>query len=460
MSREKIAVVTVHGTNDSAEGPDNDKKWWQPGSKFAERLKSQLAGKGLDADIVPVVWSGANSALGREQGANNLAKTIRRSARDYAGVHVIGHSHGGNVANHAAEMLGWGKRNRRRVLDSLTTVGTPFFKANFGAAEVFGAIAFLVLTVLSFITLTAIVVFSYQQRFANADLAYGQMTAVGVIFLLSLASFLFVLPLAIQGARRLSRFRTRLRTGESIFSIWHRNDEAIAFLQKVENFPITPFSRGALWRGARTPAILWSVRLVMLVVIACLVIGGGALLAIHLANEGALANDSPFVRAMGRRDALTLIAVGVGGALVLFSVIYLAFRVLFGLAPELLLRGQLNKWIGGVVRGMAFGNDGDQRLSDVATASHTHPSTEHVLDGELAARMQANASGAANALIEQYRWALFTVGEDSSEAIARMAEDAMTWNSLIHTTYFDHDEVADTIAEHIARSATEANAAV
>lgn len=55
MSREKIAVVTVHGTNDSAEGPDNDKKWWQPGSKFAERLKSQLAGKGLDADIVPVV---------------------------------------------------------------------------------------------------------------------------------------------------------------------------------------------------------------------------------------------------------------------------------------------------------------------------------------------------------------------------------------------------------------------
>jgi hypothetical protein len=75
-----------------------------------------------------------------------------------------------------------------------------------------------------------------------------------------------------------------------------------------------------------------------------------------------------------------------------------------------------------------------------------------VLDGELAERLRAKASTAAAALIERYRWALFSVGEDKGEAIVRMANDTMTWDSLVHTTYFDHDEIADMIAEHIARA--------
>jgi hypothetical protein len=63
--------------------------------------------------------------------------------------------------------------------------------------------------------------------------------------------------------------------------------------------------------------------------------------------------------------------------------------------------------------------------------------------------MQAGATDAAGKLIEKYRWSLFTVGSDSNAPLASLATDAMTWDSLIHTTYFDQPEVVETIAAHI-----------
>jgi hypothetical protein len=185
-------------------------------------------------------------------------------------------------------------------------------------------------------------------RLTNGEQAYSEMSAVGVIFLLSLASFFFVLPLALQGMRRISRFRERLRTGESVFSIWHPNDEAIAFLQSIERVPLTAFPKSALLRGSRTPAILWSVRLVLAIVTLCTLVVAGNALVLFLASRHVLAEDSPLVRGavLDNTMSLTVIELGVGGALVFFSLFYLLIRLLFGLAPELLLRARLNGWIG------------------------------------------------------------------------------------------------------------------
>jgi hypothetical protein len=38
------------------------------------------------------------------------------------------------------------------------------------------------------------------------------------------------------------------------------------------------------------------------------------------------------------------------------------------------------------------------------------------------------------------------------DALARLSEDAQTWKSLIHTTYFDQPEVVDALADYIAES--------
>ena len=85
--------------------------------------------------------------------------------------------------------------------------------------------------------------------------------------------------------------------------------------------------------------------------------------------------------------------------------------------------------------------------------SHTHSTESRKLDGEVANRMQAAAGSAADKLIDKYRWSLFTVGADTNAPLSQLATDAMTWDSLIHTTYFDQPEVVDTIAAHIAASA-------
>ena len=102
---------------------------------------------------------------------------------------------------------------------------------------------------------------------------------------------------------------------------------------------------------------------------------------------------------------------------------------------------------------MAYGKDGDQTLCNVATTSHTINSKELTLTGPVAERMQAGAAVAANKLLEKYRWALFSVGADTNASLATLSTDAMTWDSLIHTTYFDQPEVSDTIGDHIAAEA-------
>jgi hypothetical protein len=79
MSESKVAIVTVHGTGDTAEGLDGD-KWFQRGSQFSQRLLQNLSAQGITGEIVPHLWSGANSAWDRERGANKLAARIRGGA--------------------------------------------------------------------------------------------------------------------------------------------------------------------------------------------------------------------------------------------------------------------------------------------------------------------------------------------------------------------------------------------
>ena len=136
MSEGKVAIVTVHGTGDTAESADGG-KWFQRGSQFGNRLLAHLSGQGVNGEIIPHLWSGANSAWDRERGANKLAARIRGLYQKYDTIHVVAHSHGGNVANDAAVLLKWGLRRtaEREKFDSLTTIGTPFFNIRTGTPQ-------------------------------------------------------------------------------------------------------------------------------------------------------------------------------------------------------------------------------------------------------------------------------------------------------------------------------------
>lgn len=519
----RIAVVTVHGTGDGPKGvtgkkrlipffsgykqrlveagvdPDGveGQKWYQRGSSFSTRLTQRLASKGIEAEIVPVIWTGKNSSRGREEAAGELARTVRRTSKKFGGVHVVGHSHGGNVANEAASMLGWrlGRGRKDPMLSSVTTVGTPFFKAQLGWWESFGGIAFLGITAISIIglLLAALVVLlvlpeyhldaaRYAQEFMAISQATGEavtqaqvdthvqeklteareyrafLLVMGAILPISAGTLLFVFPMAIEGFWRIMRVRRKPHPDARFFSLWHPNDEAIAFLKRVEELKIEPFPNGAIWRNSRTSAIVWGVRAVLLFFFTGLIVWALAMFGVNITDEhyaefgNWLGFDGVAVfGGMTTSDlGIFLIIVGILGAPLIFGGAYILARLLLGLGLEVGARGVLNNGIASVLRGMAFGRDGDSRLGDISPQSHAYGTIPHVIEGEVGERMRKGAASAASALIEKYRWALFTVGPDTNGAVSNLANDAMTWDSLIHTTYFDQPEVADAIADYIA----------
>lgn len=448
MGGKPVAIITVHGTNDTAEAPDGE-KWFQRGSRFSAALTQRLAGRGIDAEIVPFLWPGANSASARETGAEKLAAKIKGMGGRYAGVHVVGHSHGGNVANDAALLLRWGRRKRdKEPIASLTTIGTPFLSSKSSAAQSFGGWLFLAITWLSvpLYLLTSLMLFlwvSGQDQFFELNEVFGVPNASswGAVWLCVLGVGIplwLMLRLATRGLRRVMRPRAAADGHARVFSVWHGNDEAISFLKQIEGLPLEPFPSGSMMRGSRSGAISFGVLAVILASISPALIGVAAEMNWI---------DMPDYNG---EWLLTAIVLTLFAAPVVFALAYLLYRGIAGVVAEALARQRLNAWVTGVLRGIAFGRDGDQAIGEVRTGPHLHAVREHRIEGEVAARMQTNAAAAAGKLIEQYRWALFTVGADTNSPLANLANDAMTWSSLIHTTYFDQPEVINLIADYIA----------
>lgn len=532
MANERIAIVTVHGTGDTAAALEGE-KWFQRGSKFIGRLKARLAHHGVEANIVPHLWSGANSANAREKAAEALAKTIRRIAKTHKGVHVIGHSHGGNVANDAACLLGWSRKQHRPRLTGVTTVGTPFFRSRVTWTERLSAWIFLLLVAVvvpsvAYFTVTGLQMERHilddhrslvqgfeqeerawvqemhalqsmdrqptreqaarlaelqntlafmrtflpeqQQDLRAAENAYRDATFNrSVIALGSFIAFAIIVPLALQGVRRVHRRGRRARSQPEIQSIWHPNDEAIAFLQRVEKLHLEPFPRWSLLRASRTGAVVWGVRLAVgLPILSFLLFLIVYVMVIYLKVGVGFFNHhvefGPFlgVGYGGGIGALPLaVAFGaVFGAPLVFIIVYVLYRLGAMLVLELGLRDSLNRSIGGTMQGMAFGRDNDARIGDVSSCSHHYGTTRVVLDGDVAQRMLTASTEATARLLDKYRGGLFAVDVEEGNAVTEMAQDAMTWESLIHTTYFDQQEIADAIGDHIADRTTETAAAI
>jgi hypothetical protein len=457
QTANKVAIITVHGTGDTA--PDLDgPKWFQRGSHFSEALKQHLSQRGVSADIVPFLWSGANSASEREKGAERLSGKIKTIAPHYSSVHLIGHSHGGNVANDAAVLLRWGrgKQRAKEPLHSLTTIGTPFLNSRTSMGQSIAGLLFLAITWASvplFVLMTTLLTMWALTVSGAADMQQGdtlgffgdlfrnfpQDRAWLILWLCVLGAglpLLYMLRLATRGLRRIMRPR-KATDARSVFAVVHGNDEAISFLQQIEKLPLEPFPSGSLLRGSRGMALNAGV---LSVIAASL-----APAAIYAAASAGWMSWPDANWQWFWTSTLSLLFA----APFLFLLLYLLVRFVAGGGGELVARPPLNNWIGGVVRGVAYGRDGDQAIGQVTTGSHTYATKEHRLDGAVAERMQANAGAAAAKLIETYRWSLFSIGADSNTPLANLANDAMTWESLIHTTYFDQPEVVALVADYI-----------
>lgn len=501
----RIAVVTIHGTGDTAEGPDGE-KWFQNGSSFVRDLSGKLAAQGLNADVIPHLWSGANSARGREQGTISLTEKLRKLKSDYDAIHLVGHSHGGNVATDAAVAMGWSGDTCKTKVRSITTIGTPFLRGDVGFAEWVASWLFLAFTMLTMIGMVFLLivggamlsgalpgveerpieiyetfhrglaqrdgeVLTAQELRARAEETKasqeGDDRGAGLsAIIFAVVVFVALIPLlriARGGWRRVSRIRKRARADVAVRNIWHPNDEAIAFLKRVETLPLAPFAPRTLWRGSHRMGINIGVQFVLLVLVAAAtlwIMGAAGMQTVlgwtppdislsgdaYDSNTGQLIEDTS--NPLQRFSGSILLYAGLLLPLV-FALAYMATRIVAGLFPELALRGWYNGVVSNAVKGMAFGRDGDERIGRVSAQPHYFGADEHILEGDLAERMKGASEGAADALIRKYRWSLFAVDGDNA-GVEALTTDAMTWDSLIHTTYFDHAEVAELIAAHIA----------
>jgi hypothetical protein len=416
-----VRIATVHGTGDTADSPEGQ-KWFQVGSLFCDRLKQHLAEGGVHAEIVPHLWSGANSAMARDAAARALQREVSRLARS-AQVHIIGHSHGGNVADDAARRLNWRPGRRRPRLGSVTAVGTPFLRARVRAWESALIWFFLVLTLIG----------AGSTLWLASEATHRGWWWVAIVNLVIMPFFAF------RAIRRAQHARQRKQPEPRVHAIRHPHDEAISFLQHVEALRLEPLRRWSLARGAGPMAILVGMPL------------GIALLCIQVAFG--LANLPIDPQATWLHNVVVaiqpILIESSAYAVLAFGVGYLAYRLFALLVLEFGLRGMLNNSIGGTLKGIALGRDGDLRVGAVSTQSHHFGTTETILSEEIVQRMNIASEAATARLFDKYRKSLFSVGADASNAIIEIAHDSMTWDSLIHTTYFDQPEMAQIIGDHI-----------
>lgn len=124
MTAENHYVIIVHGTfNAPTEG--QPPLWYQPGGAFAKKLQKELEKANPEfkgavwrgwpdgkekAEENPLFthWSGANTHPARVEAGKSLSETMLKIWADdpQACIHLIGHSHGGNVVLKALEAYG------------------------------------------------------------------------------------------------------------------------------------------------------------------------------------------------------------------------------------------------------------------------------------------------------------------------------------------------------------------
>ena len=119
MYKKQIWIL-VHGTfAQEASKIIPQMRWWQPQDDFHKELVTNTQ----NATIHSFSWCGSNSHEKRIKAGIRLAQFITTVASEKTSIHLIGHSHGANIAILAAQELN--KKNTHLEIDSLFCLGTP-----------------------------------------------------------------------------------------------------------------------------------------------------------------------------------------------------------------------------------------------------------------------------------------------------------------------------------------------
>lgn len=489
-------ILTVHGT--FASGPESGENWWQKGSPFAQRIAERVGVEDGEFSYQPFIWDGANSETSRRKAGLALFRTMTKLEKQGEPFCLVGHSHGGSVI--AAALME--SAERKKSLDSLKTwlsIGTPFIETKlkkilFARLGVFGKSIYIALLtgVLSFL----IMLWPWIE--AHSYLLFGQSLFENVehklyaLFLFSLA----VAPIVIYHifcryfeARRLHLYdKKSVQFAKSNFhqrwlSLWHVNDEAVQGLGSLKTIKFDVFAKTfavgplGLVSAFVLPLLIFTAansnatteRISAMLVqrdyvgrpyvedrdetirqgysnkdvprnVLTLMLLSAHIVAKPLKADEFIALDTPYAN---------LAFVGfMSISLLSISIIVTFIVTLVALWVSILLSRAFNPLTMGQIRSVAFGSDTrEEKAVDAAEQPMWLGKRFEPLPEPLASRLQASSDAAVGRVVPKFRDALrqFTAA-GSNEEKSDMMSEYLTWDELIHTSYFDDEQFSKLVA--------------
>lgn len=232
-------VVLIHGT-------------WGGRSAWSLSESAWATTAANFADVARFTWSGSNRQSTRIQASFELAECLANELGSYKTIHLVAHSHGGNIATRAAGIT------PERIM-SIVTLGTPYIHA-----DIYSSNRIADSTITALLTLTALLTIagiflgtSYLpnlmvpfQTESNSHLFGTAVT--GILFLLTVGIYALLEPMVLRLRTRIEQRYAGFGTNQvPVLAIYYENDEAFRLLRhssglqraidKVPRFLYRPF---------------------------------------------------------------------------------------------------------------------------------------------------------------------------------------------------------------------------
>jgi len=406
---------------------DQGDLWWQSDSSLCRRLAERIRTKDghslTEAGLVfRLKWDGQNQETARDAAADVFESVFERYGPRR--IHVIAHSHGGNVVRTAIEQLARRKLDITRI-GSVVSMGTPFFEyarsAWLTSVVTRAALAGL------FLWLNYLLVSAHE--------AAGGFTAVGprewVLFPAAMVCSLLTIVMAYLLIKRLlDRPRKGRKTGPPIrwLNLCSQSDEAIQLLASL-NKSIRMLSRSA---GERPPRGLAIFLLFVALGLSLTVLS----VAIHYFGLPVSEEDSIV--------AVACLALG-----------YALYRLLL-IIRQWLLTGTttlLDSVIIRRLRAIAFGdNDGDGIKAVRKFPWDGYDKAYVELSDDMEAEIEARISAATTGMWAKIRKAIKPDASFLDTNFGYLIDEVLTGDELAHTIYYRIDGFVDLIADQLVLS--------
>ena len=479
-------IVTVHGT--FASGPEEGEKWWQRGSPFQHELSRRVAAAdGGPVHIDPFIWDGQNSETSRRAAGRGLFHRLAQLTAQGEPTVVVGHSHGGSVIG--AALIEAAKHGA--TLSSLRawfTIGTPFIES-VPQRLLFLRLGFLgksaYVAMFTYLLLGVLMLWQTGAEMEGPELLIGIVSVV-TPFLLAHGLLQYFERNRLHLYRKPTRQFAVDTFGERWRSFMHPNDEALAGLKAVRDLDLAVFPSSLVV----APLSLLSV---VLLPALCLALLFSPSLMTSLADVFFAAvfppNDIADGRAglfaseghsLGENAFLLVVSAAalpiaqfvqpeffrdtpVWATVLLFASASLLFMGA-GMAMTLLVSGSARVISAGLVRILnpatnaqlrrsAYGSD---TLEDRAVDVNARPMWLGVgrpfLPASVAVPIEATSNTAISETVPKFRAAVGRLGAAKNESDRLdLLSEYLTWNELIHTSYFRDVRFADLVAYALAQ---------